>query len=121
MIKVSVSGSYKNLKQSLGIIAKIEFRMKLKKWATAGVQALEKATPKDTGLTAKSWRYEIREDATGTIIDWHNDNISKGTPVAIFIQYGHVTMNGSFVDGVDYINPALQPIFKEITTYLNRM
>lgn len=86
----------------------------LDKYGRAGVKALEEATPKDTGLTSKSWSYEIiNKDGVATI-EFHNDNVSEWANVAILIQYGHATRNGGYVQGIDYINPALAPIFNEL-------
>lgn len=80
-----------------------------------GVQALASATPVDSGLTASSWRYEIDVSRGSFSISWHNDNLtSAGTPVAILIQYGHGTRNGGYVQGLDYINPAISKIFDDI-------
>lgn len=86
----------------------------LDRYGREGVAALESATPVDTGLTAKSWYYKI-ERGNGTVtISFHNSNINKGVPIAIILQYGHGTRNGGWVEGRDYINPAIQPIFDEI-------
>lgn len=91
---------------------------KLDKYAREGVRALEKYTPKDTGLTSQSWSYEINRDEDGVItIEFNNSNIVKYVPIAIILQYGHATRNGGWVEGVDYINPALKPIFEEIAEY----
>ena len=80
-----------------------------------GVAALSSATPVDTGLTANSWHYTI-ENVNGYIkISFNNSNIQNGVPIAIILQYGHGTRNGGWVEGRDYINPAIQPIFDKIT------
>lgn len=86
-----------------------------KRFGELGVLALSSATPKDTGLTSESWYYEI-EIQNGTItIRWLNNNFSEGwAPVAVLLQYGHATRSGGWVEGVDYINPALAPIFEYI-------
>ena len=87
----------------------------LDKYGQAGVNALTSSTPVDTGLTALSWYYEI-ENKDGKIkINFCNSNIQNGVPIAIILQYGHGTRNGGWVVGRDYINPAIQPIFDEIT------
>ena len=86
----------------------------LDKYGREGVKALESATPVDTGLTAKSWSYKI-ENKNGTVkLSFHNSNIQNGVPIAIILQYGHGTRNGGWVEGRDYINPAIQPIFDKI-------
>jgi hypothetical protein len=79
-----------------------------------GVEALKTATPVDTGTTASSWYYEIIKEDGKTSVVWKNRNIKDWVNVAVIIQYGHATSNGSWVEGIDYINPALQPIFNQI-------
>ena len=86
----------------------------LDKFGRAGVVALQQATPKDTGLTAASWDYKIERSSGSVRISFHNSNIQNGIPIAILLQYGHATRSGSFVEGRDYINPAIQPIFDQI-------
>ena len=88
---------------------------KFDKFGQAGVAVLQEATPKDSGLTAASWDYHITYDTTRVIVTWTNSNVTnEGTPIAILIQYGHGTKNGGYVEGVDYINPALNPAFQAI-------
>lgn len=80
-----------------------------------GVEALSSATPQDTGETAKSWEYRIEHKKGSIALTFYNTNTTEdGIPIAILIQYGHVTGNGGYVQGRDYINPAIQPIFDEI-------
>ena len=87
----------------------------LDKYGREGVNALKSATPVDTGLTASSWYYEI-ENRNGVVrLTFNNSNIQNGVPIAIILQYGHGTKNGGWVQGRDYINPALKPLFDEIT------
>lgn len=86
----------------------------LEQYGAEGVAALAAATPVDTGKTASSWSYEIRQTKSSTSITWKNSNIVDGVPIAIIIQYGHGTATGGYVQGVDYINPALRPIFERI-------
>lgn len=86
----------------------------LDKYGREGVAALASATPVDTGLTASSWSYKI-VNANGSVkIEFHNSNIQNGVPIAIILQYGHGTGTGGWVEGRDYINPAIQPIFDKI-------
>ncbi len=87
----------------------------LDKYGRAGVAALASATPVDTGLTASSWRYEIVQEKGVARISFCNSNIQNGVPIAIILQYGHGTGTGGWVQGRDYINPAIQPIFDQIT------
>lgn len=86
----------------------------LDKYGREGVKALSDATPVDTGLTAKSWYYRIENKDGRVILSFHNSNIQNGVPIAIILQYGHATGNGGWVEGRDYINPVIQPIFDEI-------
>lgn len=87
----------------------------LEQYGEEGVAALAAATPVDTGKTASSWSYEIRQTDSSVSIVWKNSNIVDGTPIAVILQYGHGTATGGYVQGVDYINPALRPIFDKIT------
>lgn len=86
----------------------------LDKYGRAGVAALASATPTETGLTASSWYYEIKRQNGSVSIEFKNSNVNKGVPIAIILQYGHGTGTGGWVEGRDYINPAIQPIFDEI-------
>ena len=86
----------------------------LDKYGKAGVAALASATPVESGLTANSWYYEIVNTKGSISINFHNSNIQNGVPIAVIIQYGHGTSNGGWVQGRDYINPAIQPIFDSI-------
>jgi hypothetical protein len=86
----------------------------LDKYGRAGVEALSNATPKDTGQTASSWYYEIKRSNGSVSIQFKNSNVHEGVPIAVILQYGHGTGTGGWVEGRDYINPAIQPIFDEI-------
>ena len=86
----------------------------LDKYGREGVAALSSATPIDSGKTANSWSYEIINKNGSVMITFNNSNIQHGVPIAIILQYGHGTKNGGWVQGRDYINPAIQPIFDEI-------
>ena len=86
----------------------------LDKYGREGVAALESATPIDSGLTAKSWYYKIENKDGYATITFHNSNIQNGVLIAIILQYGHGTRNGGWVEGRDYINPAIRPIFDKI-------
>lgn len=86
----------------------------LDKYGQAGVRALASATPVDTGLTASSWYYKIENNNDSVSIAFYNSNIQNGVPIAIILQYGHGTKNGGWVQGRDYINPAIRPIFDAI-------
>ncbi len=86
----------------------------LDRYGREGVEALSAATPKESGLTANSWYYEIIHEKGSASISFHNSNVNKGVPIAIILQYGHGTRNGGWVEGIDYINPAMRPVFKKI-------
>lgn len=86
----------------------------LNKYGRQGVQALSSATPIESGETANSWYYKINHTKESVSITFHNSNIQNGVPIAIILQYGHGTGTGGYVEGRDYINPAIQPIFDKI-------
>lgn len=86
----------------------------LYKYGERGVEALRKATPRDTGSTADSWYYEIVESDGRLAIQWLNSHVNKHVNIAIILQYGHATGTGGWVEGRDYINPALAPVFDSI-------
>ena len=86
----------------------------LDKYGRQGVAALSSATPIDSGLTAESWYYEIENKKGSATITFYNSNVQNGVPIAIVLQYGHGTRNGGWVQGRDYINPAIQPVFDRI-------
>ena len=86
----------------------------LDKYGQAGVRALASATPVDTGLTANSWYYKIEKSKGSVSIAFYNSNIQNGVPIAVILQYGHGKKNGGWIQGRDYINPAIRPIFDAI-------
>jgi len=90
------------------------------KWGKMGVSALAAATPRETGKTAESWRYEIQNARGNWSLTFFNDNVVNYVKIAIIIQYGHATRGGTFVPGVDYINPAITPIFDGLEAELNK-
>jgi hypothetical protein len=114
MITISSKGDFRNTDNFLKKMSKGEIFKVLDKHAQAGVSALRGATPKETGVTADSWTYEILNTRSTYSIIWDNHNIVEGRPIAILLQYGHGTATGGWVRGRDYINPALRPIFDQI-------
>lgn len=86
----------------------------LDKYGREGVAALSAATPVETGLTAESWYYRIEDEKGRAVLSFHNRNVQDGVPIAIILQYGHATGIGGWVEGRDYINPALLPVFDRI-------
>lgn len=89
----------------------------LDRYGREGVRLLAAATPIDTGLTANSWYYEIIRKQGSVILRFNNSNIQNGVPIAIILQYGHGTRNGGWVEGRDYINPAIQPLFDKLVDH----
>lgn len=114
MITIRQRGDFKKteklLKKSLGK----DYRAVLDKYGQKGVMALAAATPVESGETAALWDYEIIQNGSSISIVWKNYNINKGVNIAVILQYGHATRNGGWVEGRDYINPALRPIFDEL-------
>ena len=92
----------------------MNYRALLEQYGQAGAEALASATPVDSGKTAASWGYEIEETPGGVSIYWTNSNIQDGVNIAVILQFGHGTGTGGYVRGIDYINPALRPIFEQI-------
>lgn len=86
----------------------------LDRYGREGVAALASATPVDSGTTAQSWYYEINQTPGSVTITFNNSHVHAGVPIAIILQYGHGTGTGGWVQGRDYINPAIQPIFDKI-------
>jgi len=111
---VGNDGDFKNLSSFLERAKEAVNMGTLDKYGKMGVDALSAATPKDTGLTASSWSYEITRGNGIIELSFNNSNVNKGIPIAILIQYGHGLPNGGFVQGIDYINPALKPIFQQL-------
>lgn len=95
--------------------SKFDGRAILERAGRDGVAALERATPKDSGVAAGSWRYEIHKTNTGLEVAWYNDDVEHGHNVIIGIQFGHGTGTGGYVKGRDFINPAMRPIFDQIS------
>lgn len=120
MIKVTQTGDFKRITSFLLKAGILKANDILRKYGEKGIEALSAATPVDTGLTASLWRYEIQSDENGATLSFHNDHINKGVNIAIILQYGHGTGTGGWVEGRDYINPAIQPIFDEIANNMWR-
>lgn len=114
MIRFRQKGDFSKLTRYLEKAKKAVRLGDLDKYGREGVAALASATPVDSGLTANSWRYEVTNNQGSAKITFYNSNIQNGVPIAIILQYGHGTRNGGWVQGRDYINPAIQPIFDKI-------
>lgn len=120
MISAHVSRNGKKTEEWLKKISRGDISAELSRFGEQGVQALSRATPIDTGLSAKSWGYRIKKRKKGWSIEWYNtDQINgDGPPVVILIQYGHATGTGGWVHGRDFINPAIRPVFDKIAQEL---
>ena len=120
MITFKSSGDFSKATKYLANLKEvpIDILAMLGKYGREGVEALSSATPVDSGLTANSWSYEAFSTSNSIGIQFHNSNINDGVPIAIIIQYGHGTGTGGWVEGRDYINPAIQPIFDRMTEEL---
>lgn len=114
MISASSRGSFNKTESFLKNVSKINIRGILETQAQVGVDALARATPRDSGLAANSWGYEVSAERGRYAITWTNSDVENGYPVAIMIQYGHGTGTGGYVRGQDYINPAIRPVFDKI-------
>lgn len=114
MITFKQKGDFSKLTNYFERLKGVVNLSRLDKYGREGVEALSSATPIDSAQTASSWSYEIEYGRGSVILSFHNSNINKGVPIAIILQYGHGTRNGGWVEGRDYINPAIQPIFDRI-------
>ena len=114
MIKFRHKGDFSKLTRFLEKAKESVHLGVLDKYGREGVAALASATPVDSGLTANSWYYEITNSNGSAIIAFYNSHVNKGVPIAIILQYGHGTGTGGWIQGRDYINPAIQPIFDKL-------
>ena len=115
VIRITHKGNLKKTEQFLQGASQLKAEKLLAPYGEKGVRALSDATPVDSGNTAGSWYYEIRKNRGSFSLMFLNRNINKGVPIAILIQYGHATGTGGYVQGRDYINPALQPVFDQMS------
>lgn len=114
MITIKHKGSFKKAERFFKKIGEGEYLKGVKYFGQAGVDALYEATPKATGKTAASWKYSVNNTKSDLTVNWNNTNVVKGVNVALLIQNGHGTSSGHYVQGVDYINPALDPIIDQL-------
>lgn len=115
MITFDISGDFKNTIDFLDRLKRNDHLKIINQLAKKGTLALMSNTPKRSGKTASAWTYEVIQNGDGISIHWKNTNVVNGVPIAIILQYGHGTGTGGYVSGYDYINPALKPIFDEIS------
>lgn len=113
-IKFIHKGDFKKTDHFLNKMKRNDYLKILNKYGQIGVRALSNATPVDSGTTAESWNFEIQTNRTGATIYWTNSNINRGVNIAVILQYGHGTGTGGYVQGRDYINPAMRPVFDKI-------
>ena len=118
LIKVTNKGDFSKTYESLRKMSKLtsgSMMSKMEEYGRMGVAALSEATPSDTGLTAQSWDYNIIVSGSTIQIEWFNTNKNKNIPIVVLIQYGHATGTGGYVQGRDFINPAMKPVFDAIS------
>ena len=114
MVTFKMKGDFKHTESFFNRVLKRDLYSRLEPYARQGVEALKANTPVDTGLTAESWDYVIQRTKNSVRIVWTNSNTVNDIPLAVMIHYGHATGGGGYVEGEDFINPALRPIFREI-------
>ena len=113
-ISFSSKGDFSKTIKFLNKVKNVKINNILSKYGKIGVNALSQATPKDSGVTSRSWNYKIEVNNDNASIVWYNTNVVKGVNIAVILQYGHGTRNGGWVEGRDYINPAMKPVFDKI-------
>lgn len=118
MIKFTQRGDLSKTQTFLRRAKTKNYRAILERYANEGLGLLQRSTPKDTGVTAESWYSEVAQTRAGLSIYWKNKNVVDGVPVVILLQYGHGTRSGRFVEGRDFINPAMRPLFEKIAENL---
>ena len=114
LIRITSKGDFNKTFRFLKKMDNLQINSILDKYGKMGVEALANATPKDSGTTASSWGYEITTTDRGATLYWTNTNQNRGVYIAVILQYGHGTGTGGYVQGVDYINPAIRPVFDKI-------
>lgn len=114
MIKIQHQGNFQKTDSFFKRASGKRYLESLAKYGQEGVRALSSATPVESGKTASSWDYKIVNTKNGVSITWMNSNVVDGVPIAVILQYGHGTKNGGYVQGIDYINPALRPVFDKL-------
>jgi hypothetical protein len=120
MITFKQTGDFSKTFNFLNNINKMNISDILDKFGEQGVNILSENTPVDSGLTATSWYYKIDSSKEKTKLSWYNSNIVNGVPIAIILQYGHGTKNGGYVEGRDYINPSIKPLFDDMANQVWR-
>ncbi len=114
MIQLIGHGNFKHLDNFFERAKEGLYISKLDEYGRKGVEALQAATPVDTGMTANSWYYTIERTRNSVSLSFYNSNVHNGVPIAIILQTGHATRDGGWVEGIDYINPSIRPLFEEL-------
>lgn len=114
MIVLKTTGKLKKTEKFLSKMSRFDIRRILNKYGEEGMHALAENTPVRSGETASSWRYKVSINNGIATVTWSNTHVEKGVNIAIILQYGHGTRNGGYVQGIDYINPALKPVFNAL-------
>ena len=114
MITIESQGEWKLTRNWFDRMTKLDLALIMNQFGKEGDSALAAATPSRSGMTSKSWNYEVTRKGNNWKITWTNSNVNKGANIAVLIQYGHGTRNGGYVVGRDYINPAIRPVFDKI-------
>lgn len=120
LLTIKQSGNFNKTEKFFKGVVTSGYVQVLEKYANIGLRALIMATPMDSGKSAISWDYEIRQYAGGASITWTNSNMSDKVPIVVLLQYGHATKDGGYVQGRDFINPALKPVFDRLSDELWR-
>jgi len=111
-------GNFNNTERFLNNASRLRFDSIFENFGAEGVRELSKATPVDTGETANSWSYHVQRTYKGYILSWSNSKMAGQTPLVILLQYGHGTRGGTYVQGIDFINPALKPVMQNLADRL---
>ena len=114
MLTLTVKGDWSKSFDFLQKASDMQIQSILEKFGERGVEALASTTPKRTGRTASSWSYSVNKTGKGWEVNWENSNVNQGVNIALIIQEGHGTGTGGYVSGIDYINPALGPVFNQL-------
>lgn len=112
---INQKGSFDRTLRFLTLAQKINYQEVLRVYGAKGVSLLSSATPIDTGKTSKSWDYSLTILKGRYVLSWTNSNVINGVNIAVILQYGHATRNGSWVEGLDYINPTVSPLFQKLS------
>lgn len=113
-IKFNHKGNFNKAEKFFNRVLRRDYLNILDRYGQRGVEILQQVTPTDSGTTADSWNYGIEQGDGKVTVYWTNSNENNGVNIAILLMYGHATQNGSYIQGFDFVNPALRPIFKQM-------